>query len=110
MESLKSQQSESHHKIRQTEVDNEHITYDNWDLHISRHFCQRLVCYSIAHACYLSRKKEEGSYSLLMKSVTPCVGARTITKQAEITQQPLVSFKRDKNLRNILEKSSLKLI
>lgn len=45
-----------------------------------------------------------------MKSVTPCVGARTITKQAEITQQPLVSFKRDKNLRNILEKSSLKLI
>ena len=46
-----------------------------------------------------------------MKCVTICVGGRTITKHAEnITQQLLVSFKRDKNLRNILVKSSLNLI
>lgn len=46
-----------------------------------------------------------------MKCVTICVSRRTITKHAEnITQQPLVSFKGDKNLRNILVKSSLDLI
>lgn len=46
-----------------------------------------------------------------MKCVTICFGARMITKHAEcITQQPLVSFKHDNNLRNILAKSSLNLI
>lgn len=46
-----------------------------------------------------------------MRCVTICVGARMITKHAEcITQQPLVSFKRDNNLCNILAKGSLNLI
>ena len=68
VETWEGQQSESHHKIRQTKVYNKHVSQNNRNLHVSGHLWQRLLRHSVAHSYYLKEKNK--TKSLLIKKTT----------------------------------------